>query len=169
MSPSDPFPRTAFEGVVRHAPSYLRLAWRLAREPLLSRARRAAVVGAAGYLASPIDAIPGVIPVLGQLDDIAVAIAAIRFALGGLNAERRAAHLSAVGLTDADLRDDLGALGLTAAWTVRSGARLGVRATRTGVRAAIAAARAGKGPAARAAGRAGDAARSFIRRRSRAA
>lgn len=128
--------------MLRHVPSYARLAWRLAREPLLSRARRAGVVAAAGYLASPIDAVPGVIPVLGQLDDVAVALAAIRFALAGLSAERRAVHLEAVGLTDADLREDVRTVGLGAAWAFRQGGRLGIRAGAVGIRAGLAGARA---------------------------
>ena len=81
----DPFPRHRISALVRRMPAYLRLSWRLAKDPLLSKARRAAVVGAAGYLASPIDLVPGVIPLLGQLDDIAVAIAALRLALAGLS------------------------------------------------------------------------------------
>ena len=41
--------------MVRRMPAYLRLSWRLGKDPLLSKARRAAVIGAAGYLASPVD------------------------------------------------------------------------------------------------------------------
>ena len=66
----DPFPRDRIAAMVRRMPAYLRLSWRLGKDPLLSKARRAAVIGAAGYLASPVDLVPGVIPVLGQLDDI---------------------------------------------------------------------------------------------------
>lgn len=148
MSTSDPFPRSEFGGLVHHLPAYARLAWRLAREPLLSRARRAAVVAAAGYLASPIDAVPGVIPVVGQLDDVAVAIAAIRFALAGLDAERRRAHLAAVGLEHGDLTADLRTTGTIMAWLVRAGARSGLRGGRVGVRTATRIARAARGPAA---------------------
>src|SRR4051812_26244642 len=107
----DPFPRERVGTMVRRMPAYLKLAWRLAREPLLSKARRAAVVAAAGYLASPVDLVPGVIPVLGQLDDIAVALAALRIALSGLDPERRRVHLEAVGLGDEDLTADLRTVG----------------------------------------------------------
>ena len=93
----DPFPRERVAATLRRMPAYLRLAWRLARDPLLSRARRAAVIAAAGYLASPIDLVPGVIPVIGQLDDIAVALAALKFALAGLDPERRREHLAVGG------------------------------------------------------------------------
>ena len=99
----DPFPRERVAAMVRRMPAYLRLSWRLGKDPLLSKARRAAVIAAAGYLASPVDLVPGVIPVLGQLDDIAVALAALRLALGGLDPERRRVHLEAVGLEDGHL------------------------------------------------------------------
>mgnify|MGYP003520209849 CR=1 FL=1 len=39
----DPFPHEAFGALIRRVPSYGRLAWRLGRDPLLSRARRAAL------------------------------------------------------------------------------------------------------------------------------
>ncbi len=134
----DPFPRERVAAMLRRLPAYLRLAWRLAREPLLSRARRAAVVGAAGYLASPVDLVPGVIPVLGQLDDLAVALAAIRFAMSGLSAERRRLHLEAVGLADEELTADLRTVGATTAWLLRAGARTAFRAVRVGGRAVVA-------------------------------
>ena len=141
----DPFPREPVAAMVRRLPAYLRLTWRLAREPLLSRARRAAIIGAAGYLASPVDLVPGVIPIVGQLDDLAVALAAIRIALSGLSPERRRLHLEAVGLTDADLTADLRAVGATTAWILRAGLRATARVAKVGGRAAVA----GAGTAAR--------------------
>lgn len=133
----DPFPREAFGALIRRIPAYGRLAWRLGRDPLVSRARRAAVIGAAGYLASPIDLVPGLIPVLGQLDDIAVVLAALRLALNGLDPARRQAHLAAVGLSDMDFATDLRAVGSTAAWIGRAGVRTGRRALGSGLRAAV--------------------------------
>lgn len=139
MSSGDPFPRERFASTAKRLPAYGRLAWRLAREPLLSKARRAVLVAAAGYLLSPIDAVPGVIPVLGQLDDLMVGFAAIKVALAGLSQSQRQAHLAAVGLDDATLGDDLRTIGATAAWlgraSARTGGRLGVRAARLATRA----------------------------------
>ena len=137
----DPFPRERVGVTLRRLPAYLKLAWRLARDPLLSRARRGAVVAAAGYLASPIDLVPDAIPVLGRLDDIAVALAALRFALAGLDADRRREHLAAVGREDAHLADDLRTVGVTTAWVVRAGARTTGRAARTGSHIALGGAR----------------------------
>ncbi len=132
---TDPFPKDAFATLVRHLPAYGRLAWRLGREPLLSRARRAAVIGGAAYLVSPIDVVPGFIPVIGQLDDIAVVLASLRLALDGLSPDRRRAHLSAVGLDEHDLATDLRAVGSTAGWIGRAGVRTGWRVGAAGARA----------------------------------
>jgi len=141
MADHDPFPRDRVTAMIRRMPAYLKLSWRLGRDPLLSRARRAAVLGAAGYLASPVDLVPGVIPLIGQLDDIAFALAALKFALAGLDAERRQEHLGAVGLEDGDLSADLRAIGATSAWMVRAGARTTLRVAKGTARAAATSAR----------------------------
>ena len=133
----DPFPRERVGATLRRMPAYLKLSWRLARDPLLSRARRAAVIAAAGYLASPIDLVPGVIPVVGQLDDIAFAIAALKLALSGLDPVRRRAHLESVGLGDDDLAEDLRTAVVASAWLVRAGVRTTGRAAKHGGKAAV--------------------------------
>jgi uncharacterized membrane protein YkvA (DUF1232 family) len=130
----DPFPKDAFSTLIRRLPAYGRLAWRLGRDPLISRTRRAAVIGGAAYLVSPVDLVPGFIPVLGQLDDIAVVLATLRLALDGLSPTRRHAHLAAVGLSDDDLSTDLRTVGSTAAWIGRAGVRTGWRVGVAGAR-----------------------------------
>ena len=109
--------------MVHRTPRYAKLAWRLGKDPMLSKARRVAVVAAAGYLVSPVDLVPGFIPVLGQLDDLAFALAALRLALDGLHPDRRRMHLEAVGLEDAHLADDIRTVGATAAWIGRRSLR----------------------------------------------
>ncbi len=136
----DQFPRDELTALVRRLPAYGRLAWALARDPRLSKARRAAVLAGAAYVISPIDAIPGVIPVLGQLDDLAIALGVIRVALDGLKPEVRVQQLAAVGLTEADLSSDIQATKGMVLWIGRSGVRAGRRlasaALGTGARAA---------------------------------
>jgi uncharacterized membrane protein YkvA (DUF1232 family) len=124
---SDPFPRERVGALVSRLPRYAKLAWRLSRDPALSKVRRGAVLGAAAYVASPIDLLPGIIPGLGQLDDVVVAIAALRLALSGLDPERRRAHLAAAGLRDEDLLEDLRAAGATGAWALRAATRTALR------------------------------------------
>ncbi len=133
----EPFPRERFQALVGRLPAYLKLAWRLAKDPLLSRTRRAALIAAAGYLISPIDAVPGAIPVLGQLDDLAVAIGAIKLALAGLSPDRRREHLLAVGLVEADLMADLRGIATITSWILRKTARVTARGVRIGAKAAV--------------------------------
>jgi uncharacterized membrane protein YkvA (DUF1232 family) len=131
-----------FGMLLRRLPSYARLAWRLGRDERLSGRRRAAVVGAAAYLVSPIDLVPGIIPVAGQLDDAAVALLGLRFALRGLSASEQRVHLEATGLTAADIDHDLKTVRMGAAWMLKRGARIGLRAGRVVARAAVAGTRA---------------------------
>jgi uncharacterized membrane protein YkvA (DUF1232 family) len=138
----EPFPRARFDALVGRLPAYLKLAWRLVRDPLLSRTRRMALVAAAAYLVSPVDAVPGAIPVLGQLDDLAVAIGAIKLALAGLSPARRREHLMAVGLVEADLMSDLRGIAAITGWILRKGGRLTAKGVRIGARAAVAGGRA---------------------------
>jgi uncharacterized membrane protein YkvA (DUF1232 family) len=52
----------------------LRLAWRLLREPRVALAAKAVPVLAMLYVLSPVDFIPDVLPVLGQMDDLGILI-----------------------------------------------------------------------------------------------
>lgn len=133
---TDPFPSEAFGALVRRMPRYAKLALALGRDPHVSRARRAVVVAGAAYLISPVDLVPGIIPVLGQLDDILVVLLALRVALEGLSTERRRAHLAAVGMAEADLGSDVRALGTMTAWMGRRGVAVGTRVATVGARGA---------------------------------
>ena len=59
----------------------------VAGDPRVSRSDKWIAVAAAAYLASPVDLIPDVIPVLGQLDDLGVAAVALRRLLSGAGYE----------------------------------------------------------------------------------
>lgn len=130
----DPLPRAEAAALIRRLPAYGRLAWNISRDPDLPMVRRGALLGAAAYLFSPIDAIPGIIPVLGQLDDLLVVLLAIRFALVGLSPDRRRHHLEAAGLSEGVIGEDLAALGRLGAWTARAGGRTGRRVSGTALR-----------------------------------
>jgi len=142
QSPLRDFPREEFVTVVRRLPSYGRLALALAGDPRLSKMRRAALLAAAAYVLSPIDLVPGFVPVVGQLDDLAIALAAIRLALDGLNPQVRAQRLAAAGLTQADLEADLRTVGHLAGWLVQAAARAGRELASLVLRGADAAGRA---------------------------
>jgi uncharacterized membrane protein YkvA (DUF1232 family) len=129
--PRDPFPRDRFTALVRRLPRYARLAWILARDDRLPRSRQAALIAGAVYLVSPIDLVPGFIPVAGQLDDAMAVLFAIRVALAGLPPAAREVALTRAGLEQRALDDDLKTIGATYAWIGRQGARFAWRTTRT--------------------------------------
>jgi uncharacterized membrane protein YkvA (DUF1232 family) len=56
----------------------LRLAWRLMREPRVPSFAKAVPVLAMVYVLSPLDFIPDVLPVLGQVDDLGILILAVK-------------------------------------------------------------------------------------------
>ena len=59
----------------------LRLAWRLMREPRVPLVAKALPVLAALYVVSPLDFIPDVLPVLGQMDDLGILILSVKLFL----------------------------------------------------------------------------------------
>jgi uncharacterized membrane protein YkvA (DUF1232 family) len=69
-------PRTMGEAIetARMLPTYARLIWAMARDPRVPLEQKAVLGGIAAYLLFPIDLIPDFIPVIGQLDDLAVLI-----------------------------------------------------------------------------------------------
>ena len=117
-------------------PGYLRLARALLADKRLGKARKAGLAGGLAYLASPIDLVPGLIPVLGQLDDLAVVFVALRFALRGLPGPAADALLHDAGLSRDLLARDLDNVKVTAGWAARGGARVGRRVAVTGARTA---------------------------------
>ena len=139
----DPFPRARFVALLGRLPRYLRLAWGLAGEPRLSRTRKAGVLAAAAYLASPVDLVPGIIPFVGQLDDMAVALLALRAALRALDPATRERHLATAGLAPGDMDHDLGTVAVAAAWLARRGIAVGRRLAILAAAASLTAGRAG--------------------------
>ena len=127
----DPFPRDRFTALLRRLPRYARLAWQLARDERLSRSRQAVLLAGAAYLVSPVDLVPGIIPVVGQLDDALVVLLAIRLALAGLPAADREAALAGAGLDATALDDDVRTIGATYGWLGRQGVRITWRTART--------------------------------------
>jgi uncharacterized membrane protein YkvA (DUF1232 family) len=60
-------------------PDTLRLLRDLIRDPAMPADVRLVLVGLVAWIVSPIDLIPEFIPVLGPLDDVVVAVAAMRY------------------------------------------------------------------------------------------
>jgi uncharacterized membrane protein YkvA (DUF1232 family) len=117
-SGDDRHPVARLGGTLARMPRYVRLARALLRDPNLSRARKAAIAAGVAYLLSPVDLIPGFIPVAGQLDDLAVALYGLRTGLRGLPPGAAARHLAAVGLSPTALDGDLENVRIGTGWTV---------------------------------------------------
>jgi uncharacterized membrane protein YkvA (DUF1232 family) len=131
-------------------PRYLALARALARDPALPRWRKAALGAGIVYLASPIDLVPGGIPVAGQLDDLAAVLLGLRTALRGCTPDAAAAHLAAAGVADGDIARDLAIVRGAAGWVAGRVAHAAARVGGASVRAAAKATRLGAIGAARA-------------------
>jgi uncharacterized membrane protein YkvA (DUF1232 family) len=118
----------ALLAIARRWPVYLKLAWALLRDGRVPPSARRWLVAAGAYNLSPLDPIPGIIPVLGQLDDYAVLLLAIRKALRAASAEVRQEHLARLNLAEAQIDRDLremrriaGHVTRRAAWGVWAG------------------------------------------------
>jgi uncharacterized membrane protein YkvA (DUF1232 family) len=113
--------------VVGRLPAYSRLGVALVRAREVRPAHKVLLIGGVAYLLSPIDIIPGFIPVLGQLDDLSVALWALRRTLRALPAEVAGRHLEAQGLTWDLLDGDLGRVGRSGRLLLRAGLSIGQR------------------------------------------
>jgi uncharacterized membrane protein YkvA (DUF1232 family) len=60
--------------LIRRLPTYMRLVWALLRDSRVPAGQKLILAGIVGYIVLPIDLIPDFVPVLGQLDDIAVVL-----------------------------------------------------------------------------------------------
>ncbi len=129
-------PVAELPGILGRLPRYLALGRELLRDPEVPRRRKAALAGGILYVASPIDLVPGIIPVAGQLDDLAALLLSLRYALRGCPPARREVHLRTVGLAPADLDTDLRAVRSAAGWIAGRAARGTIRVGKASVRGA---------------------------------
>jgi uncharacterized membrane protein YkvA (DUF1232 family) len=119
---------TRFVGVVARVPRYVKLGWLLMNEPTVSGRGKAALGGGLAYAISPIDPVPGFIPVIGQLDDLAVLLLAVRLALKSAPTEVADRHLAEAGLSWQTVERDIVTIRATAIWLTRRGSALAIKA-----------------------------------------
>src|SRR5262245_48389218 len=70
-----------FWAAVRRLPRYVFLGTNLVRDDRVPLRVKAALAVGGAYVISPIDLVPGIIPVAGQLDDLVVLLIALRTAI----------------------------------------------------------------------------------------
>lgn len=89
--------------VIVNLPKYLRLYWRLLRDRRVPSYLKGVFILALAYVVSPVDLIPDfTVPFLGQLDDLVVAVFALRFFLTMSPREVVAEHMRSIGFGPGD-------------------------------------------------------------------
>ena len=66
-----------FLQILAHLPNFARLYWRLFRDRRVSMLPKALLMLTLVYVISPFDVIPDLIPVIGEMDDVVVALGAL--------------------------------------------------------------------------------------------
>ena len=92
--------------VLKRSPQYTKLIVALLRDPSLSTYQKGILLSGLGYSVSPIDLVPGIIPVAGQLDDLVVILAALNKVLEA-NPKAAEKHLKNTGLSREVISGDL--------------------------------------------------------------
>lgn len=95
-------PRNVAEAIdiARRLPTYARLIWGLARDPRVPTQQKLVLGGIAAYLVFPIDIIPDFIPVIGELDDLAVLIFGLDWFIRNAPADVVEEHMARIAKHD---------------------------------------------------------------------
>jgi uncharacterized membrane protein YkvA (DUF1232 family) len=88
-------------GAVRALLASARLSWRLVRDPRTPVGHKLFLGAAVALIVSPINWIPNFIPILGQMEDLALLALALNLFLKRVPAELRHEHAAALGLPGA--------------------------------------------------------------------
>lgn len=99
-----------FWAAVKRLPAYVRLTAAMVRDPAVPNAAKAMLGAGGAYAISPVDLVPGVIPVAGQLDDLYVLLTAIRQAVKRTPDDVADRHLATTGIRREDIDGDLKAV-----------------------------------------------------------
>ena len=106
-------PRNVGEAMdtIKKVPTYARLVWGLARDPRVPFQQKLVLGGMAAYLAFPIDIIPDFIPVIGELDDLAVLILGLDWFIKNAPEDVVEEHMARIAKHEDTLTQDLDAAG----------------------------------------------------------
>jgi uncharacterized membrane protein YkvA (DUF1232 family) len=91
--------------LIRRLPTYIRLVWALLRDGRVPGQQKLILAGIGAYLFFPIDLIPDFVPVLGQLDDLAVVLLGLD--LRSAPADIVEEHLAKISQDQDQLRRDI--------------------------------------------------------------
>jgi uncharacterized membrane protein YkvA (DUF1232 family) len=121
--PAGSQPLDRFWVAVKRLPRYIFLGTNLVRDDRVPKKVKAMVIAGGIYAVSPIDLVPGLIPVAGQLDDLLVLLLSLRTAIRSCDPEVAQEHLQRAGIAVADFDNDMRAARDTAVWLAKKGAR----------------------------------------------
>lgn len=96
-----------FAVLVKRLPGYMALVRQIISDPAVPASSKALLSVGGAYAISPIDLVPGIIPVAGQLDDAYVLLFGLRQSLRMMPPELAERHLTSAGVTWQDIDDDL--------------------------------------------------------------
>lgn len=95
---------------LKRLPAYVKLAAAMGRDDRVPKSAKAVLIGGGLYTVSPVDLVPGVIPVAGQLDDLYVILTAIQQAIRITPAAVADEHLAKAQVSREDIEHDLAAV-----------------------------------------------------------
>lgn len=93
--------------LVRRLPLYVRLVWALLRDGRVPARQKLILVGIGAYVVLPIDLIPDSVPVLGQLDDLAVVLLGLDLFIRSAPADIVEEHLARISQDEDQFRRDI--------------------------------------------------------------
>lgn len=96
-----------FSALVKRIPGYMRLVKQILIDPTVPAKSKAYLSVGGAYAVSPIDLVPGIIPIAGQLDDAYVLLYGLKKSLESMPPEQAEHHLSMAGVTIEGINDDI--------------------------------------------------------------
>lgn len=93
--------------LIKQLPAYARLTWDLLRDPRVPAEQKLVLAAVGAYVLMPLDIIPDFIPVLGQVDDVAVVLLGLRWFIRSAPEEVVSEHLAKMARNEDDMRRDL--------------------------------------------------------------
>lgn len=93
--------------VIEKLPAYSRLLFKLYRSSEISRRHKLILSAGIAYSASPIDLIPGIIPVAGQLDNLLVMLRCIDKVLDRADPSITSKYLEEAGISGVEVKEDI--------------------------------------------------------------
>lgn len=77
---------------IKRLPAYTKLLYHLYRDPAMTKTQKVLLYGTLGYMISPIELVPSIVPVLGQIDDLIIILTVLKKVLQ-MSDEEKANHL----------------------------------------------------------------------------